>query len=929
MSTPANHSPSGNLHQIHDQYKNLMEETLFEYKGKNVTVRDISQCIKPVTGFGHVLRFFNRLKNIDKGWVNDAKVQEWVGRLTETPEKMKHLLAVMGKMSSFSEALGKLDESALRSSWDGGKTVTQNLADMQKLEKCVGKVGKLLDKLKPSLVTRQEVLDKLHNAEKKLKELQLVALRADAIGKRDRGEIDQARQNCSNVANELVLEVDKEIEILETYENTEELIVALEKKKESLENDMLRVEQATTDDTALSIEYFFDCCMKPLEEMLLSIQQDREKQLNSTTLRAISDRFRLINLAVKELKSPEPEVSALENDVKTLDSDMQKLAALSDSVSLDEPGDIEQAIAQQKGIIASRTQELAKNAKQAKLVGNYLKTVDPYDLISDQTTPLALKFVGFLAKEGIEGFNEGALKAYYERFREETINETGKGELSDEVYQHISDAKIQRDKDLGPLGKLKQTLLKSDWSDEQKLQFNQNWAANRAKFTEKIRSLEAWKGEVRSKFEQTGYLSVGVPIIKEIVNSTTNLEEQAKRIWQDRENVFSEILSNFSLEDVNIGASVLEGQPYDGDFNNYGLFLENPPSYSNDQAKPVTINDREMQEITGEVTLKYRDSKGDVKTFTTPERGSIIYDEKTKRVFSSEGAARMCDMTVPPDPGEQGAQVAVFADGCGQNKLSQDAARIGSKAAHDYVKNHKSEIKTVRDAVRIQIDGVLAAHKAINEQEIDESTSGRQTTTLASVMAVDGRLVGVTVGDSKVFIIRKGKILEPTAASRDLSFDAKDPGGRIGFTSEEKIPDLRNLCCFDIPLEDEDVVCLVSDGIHDNLDPDTLGLSPLQIDAEGELKDEKLTLSGGDYNWNVGNPDHREKAKAFMHAKLGEVVKDKGTPAEIGKALEEHAEQSTIDIKVAMLKGEKTMVPHHELRGKQDHAKVIVFKVKS
>jgi serine phosphatase RsbU (regulator of sigma subunit) len=39
-------------------------------------------------------------------------------------------------------------------------------------------------------------------------------------------------------------------------------------------------------------------------------------------------------------------------------------------------------------------------------------------------------------------------------------------------------------------------------------------------------------------------------------------------------------------------------------------------------------------------------------------------------------------------------------------------------------------------------------------------------------------------------------------------------------------PDLRNLGLYLVPCHDDDVIILMTDGIHDNLDPQHLGLKP-------------------------------------------------------------------------------------------------------
>ena len=69
--------------------------------------------------------------------------------------------------------------------------------------------------------------------------------------------------------------------------------------------------------------------------------------------------------------------------------------------------------------------------------------------------------------------------------------------------------------------------------------------------------------------------------------------------------------------------------------------------------------------------------------------------------------------------------------------------------------------------------------------------------------------------------------------------DVRDPGGRIGPYLDEGRPDLRNLTLYCYPCEDADIIALVSDGVHDNLDPHMLGKSPseLGINADNDSWD--------------------------------------------------------------------------------------------
>ena len=68
--------------------------------------------------------------------------------------------------------------------------------------------------------------------------------------------------------------------------------------------------------------------------------------------------------------------------------------------------------------------------------------------------------------------------------------------------------------------------------------------------------------------------------------------------------------------------------------------------------------------------------------------------------------------------------------------------------------------------------------------------------------------------------------------NRENLTDPSDPGGRLGPTSEDQQPDFRNLQLFLQPCDTDDIIILVSDGVHDNLDPSSLNILPWEVPEE-------------------------------------------------------------------------------------------------
>jgi len=91
--------------------------------------------------------------------------------------------------------------------------------------------------------------------------------------------------------------------------------------------------------------------------------------------------------------------------------------------------------------------------------------------------------------------------------------------------------------------------------------------------------------------------------------------------------------------------------------------------------------------------------------------------------------------------------------------------------------------------------------------------------------------VCISVGDTKAFVWRayKRKIFDVTSGNRTNLTSARDPGGRLGPYVNDHDPDLRNLGVYYKLVEPDDVIILCSDGVHDNFDPQALGILPQEL----------------------------------------------------------------------------------------------------
>jgi len=96
--------------------------------------------------------------------------------------------------------------------------------------------------------------------------------------------------------------------------------------------------------------------------------------------------------------------------------------------------------------------------------------------------------------------------------------------------------------------------------------------------------------------------------------------------------------------------------------------------------------------------------------------------------------------------------------------------------------------------------------------------------------------VCASVGDCKAlhFSKKRREITDITYGNRLDVRSATDPGGRLGAMEGDGAPDLRNLSVHFCPCDDDDLLILLSDGVHDNFDPVTRGLNPSDIGLPDE-----------------------------------------------------------------------------------------------
>ncbi|EGG21549.1 protein phosphatase 2C-related protein [Cavenderia fasciculata] len=290
--------------------------------------------------------------------------------------------------------------------------------------------------------------------------------------------------------------------------------------------------------------------------------------------------------------------------------------------------------------------------------------------------------------------------------------------------------------------------------------------------------------------------------------------------------------------------------------------------------------------------------------------------------------------------------LVVLADGCNWGRLPYEAATNATNAFLTFLEDNHHFINTIRKAGSFLLAAMTAAHKGIIAGKSEVWEAG--TTTLIGGMLTkikkerdnnailkrmsslsfvevdsDWVFIGVTLGDCKAFhYSKKNKIFtDITKGNRTNVSDARDPGGRLGPYVGNGEPDLRNLSVFYKYCDEGDLILLLSDGVHDNLDPQQLGIKPRDLGIEADNWDQ----AGQKY------PVETDKVKNDYRTKwLGDRFKqDDLTPEFITNYLLKHCIETTQTSRDFMEQNTTKKLPcdYYLYPGKMDHNTCVCLKV--
>eukprot|EP01126_Amoeba_proteus_P006873 TRINITY_DN12429_c0_g1_i2.p1 TRINITY_DN12429_c0_g1~~TRINITY_DN12429_c0_g1_i2.p1 ORF type:complete len:295 (+),score=81.92 TRINITY_DN12429_c0_g1_i2:103-987(+) len=271
--------------------------------------------------------------------------------------------------------------------------------------------------------------------------------------------------------------------------------------------------------------------------------------------------------------------------------------------------------------------------------------------------------------------------------------------------------------------------------------------------------------------------------------------------------------------------------------------------------------------------------------------------------------------------------VSVVCDGCSWGARSREASLRAARAFVEHLRSPEiqRQMKDTMSIKKIFRQTLDICHEAIKEGK--ESCWEAGTTTLCGGMLYKVKdmdcwaFQAISVGDCKIIHYSSSMELvkDVTYGNRTCASDAADCGGRIGPYVGNGEPDLRNLTYHFVPLYEGDLVCIVTDGIYDNLDPSHLGHLPRQYGCPQYQK------------WSEMDPQIEIQIKGkYMSEKILQFINREKKPLLIAQALVENSRKLTMKTRMWMETHPNSAEPKNyvEYPGKMDHCTCLVMKVK-
>lgn len=275
--------------------------------------------------------------------------------------------------------------------------------------------------------------------------------------------------------------------------------------------------------------------------------------------------------------------------------------------------------------------------------------------------------------------------------------------------------------------------------------------------------------------------------------------------------------------------------------------------------------------------------------------------------------------------------VCALADGCSWGNRPLEAARVACKAFMDYMTARMDDIVDVQECGHCLLRAFDKASREIIVGKDDIWDAGTTTLIGGVLLELEDNKWGflcVSVGDCKAFrySIKNKEVIDVTQGNRRNLTNPSDPGGRLGPYLENGSPDLRNLKIYFVECVPNDLLILVSDGVHDNLDPQHLGKEPKDFNIGSE-------------SWEEAEkefPVESERAKnnfrkEIVRELISSVDKNDGVPSPklLAEKVLDHCKTVTEMGRVWMQENPTKRLPPDYIRypGKMDHSSCVVLRV--
>jgi len=191
----------------------------------------------------------------------------------------------------------------------------------------------------------------------------------------------------------------------------------------------------------------------------------------------------------------------------------------------------------------------------------------------------------------------------------------------------------------------------------------------------------------------------------------------------------------------------------------------------------------------------------------------------------------------------RGCQIICVADGCGWGERPREASNRLRDNFVLYFTEKAKNVKTLKDISEHLVTSFAYANHYISYDKSDIWMAGTSTALGGLVVELERdkdstlpawAFVFITIGDCKCFKydVNTETCVDVTAGNRMNITDARDPGGRLGPQKKNGDPDLRNLDLYWVGCNEGDILIAMSDGVHDNLDPQSIGLPPSDFGLE-------------------------------------------------------------------------------------------------